>query len=121
MMGAELPHSHHGIEGIGFARKAWRANVEASFRGQFVGKACLVPQFSGLTAPDTIVNSIERPYGVRQHVGDNRGGGEARAHNDLASSVLVQQHLDGTARFQTQTGKFFFREQPRRADPGQHH
>ena len=52
---------------------------------------------------------------------NNRGGGEAGARNHLASSVAVQQHLDDTARFRTQTGKFIFRQQPLRADPGQHH
>jgi len=40
MMSAEFPLSHQGIEGIGLlgsmpkiARKAWRSNVQADFRG----------------------------------------------------------------------------------------
>jgi len=50
--------------------------------------------------------------------------GQARVQDTWsrqASSVAVQQHLDDTARFRTQTGKFIFRQQPHRANPGQHH
>jgi len=75
MMRTELPLSHHGIEGIGLlgsipkiARKAWRSDVEAGFPGQLVAKPCSVPQTSGLTAPEAIVNGVERQYGVRKQV-----------------------------------------------------
>jgi len=65
MIRTELPLSHHGIEGIGLlgsmpkiARKAWRSDVEAGFRGQLVAKQCSVLQTSGFTAPDAIVNGV---------------------------------------------------------------
>lgn len=50
------------------ARKAWRSDVEAGFRGQLVAKPCSVPQTSGFTVPDAIVNGVERQYGLRKHV-----------------------------------------------------
>ena len=40
------------------ARKAWRSDVEAGFRGQLVAKQCSVLQTSGFTAPDAIVNGV---------------------------------------------------------------
>ena len=75
MMRTELPLSYHGIEGIGLlgsmpkiARKAWRSDVEAGFRGQLVAKPCSVPQTSGFTVPGAIVNGVERQYGLRKHL-----------------------------------------------------
>lgn len=51
---------------------------------------------------------------------DDGGCGKARPCSHMELLSWVEQHLNGTARFWAQTGKFILREQALRAHLGQH-